>query len=682
MILRDGHILLEFIEVVNSNCLSKPAFDKAVQQGRIVMAQRGGNGSPALLEWASLPDTYKELVRAHLGGDPEQLAGAQVIEQHLELVPEDEAYLSSYRASNGLQLATKQRQELMLASRIMAMLATADKVMKEGGSRAVTLHYGMPVMELKQAVLQYVMANRKRLPVKFPSSFPRMEARKRAYLQCRAEGMPGATSLIHGSTGNNNRSKLTTEEQQQVMRLVAARPQNHSTRRIARDYNVLAARQGWPAVSADTVRRFLADGVNGRTVAVYAKGKAAYHDTYGIVVHRSAPSQPTLLWVHDATDYELLFQREVAGKRTYHHRKKVCVVLDPHTQYPVGYAIGEEDTIELTKEAFRDAVRHMRELHGTYAIPHQVQSDRMGWKALGEWYAGMGITYTPAAPRNARAKVIEPWFRLHNDQFVNAYSNWSGHNITSRKENQPNPDALNLNRKSFPNEASVIEQIHESMARHRATKVEAYRAALANMPEGRLRTIDRAGYLEQFGTVHPWTNELTNRGLCPTLLGEERTYQLLDNTFQGFVGASFQLVFDPTDLRDVLALAREGSVRYLVPAFDTVPMALADHTAETRERLADLQRFKLDMSKEAINQVLNDKESIHRLADALLADAMPRLRKAGRSNGDDLVKLTPEEEVVTKNYLTEGGSHKAALRTASKPAQQAFDPERWAEDQL
>lgn len=684
MIVREGIVLLEYAELVNDACLSKPTYDKACLDGRVTVAVRGGQGHPALIDWNSLHERYKEQVAHHLGGDPEVLAKAQLVERHLVTHEADMRYLDTYKASNGLGLGTEARQQLSLACRIVALMEEATQVHNEGGTEKVLATYGLSTMELKNAVGDYVKANRKRLPRSFPASFARLEARKRAYMEAKRQGMPGASALVHAGRGNTNASKVLAPQQEQALRLLAARPQNLGKRRIAADYNALAAQQDWPTITANTVTRFLGRGGNGRTVTLYAKGSAAYHNTYGIVVHRSRPTQPTYLWVHDATDYELLYQKEVNGKATYHHRKKVMVVVDPHSWYPVGYAIGDADNIELAQEAVANAVRHMRELTGQYAIPYQVQSDRMGHKALGAWYAAMPtpVKYTPAAARNARSKIVEPWFRQHNDHYVNCYPNWSGHNVTSRKENQPNPDALNTNRKSFPNEATVIEQIHEAIGRERADKAEAFRAALAAMPVRAMRTITRTQFLTHFGRRHEWTNELTNRGLCPTLLGEERPYQLLTQDFQQHVGLSFRIHYDPADLGDVLATAHDGSLRYLVPAVVPVPMALADHTPESRAQLAGVERFKKDMGREAINQILEDQDQLRQLADMLLADAMPRLKKTDR-NIDDLITAMPaEEEAVTKAYLIEGGSHKAALQTARNEAQRRQDIERWAEDQF
>lgn len=685
MILRDSIVLLEFSDLVNDACLSKDAYDRACAQKRITVAQRACPGHPALIDWRSLPDRYKAMVRHHLKGDPEHLAKAQVIEQHLLATPADMAYLDSFKAANGLGLTTEARQQMGLACRVVAMLAEAAQVMHEGGTPKVVATYGMSAMQLKAAVIAYVKANRKRLPSGFPTSFARLEAKKRAYLAAQKQGEAGASALIHGGHGNANRGKVVQPERQQLLRVLAARPQNFSRVRIASDYNAVARKQGWPQISPNTVKAFLANGANGRAVTVYAKGVAAYQNTYGVVVHRSRPTQPTYLWVHDATHYELLYQKEVDGKLGYHHRKVVCVVLDPHSWYPVGYAIGDTETVALTKQAVADAVRHIHALTGHYALPRQVQSDNMGRAAFRAWYGTMDVIYTPAKARNARAKVIEPWFGQHNDHYSNRYFNWSGHNVTSRKENQPNPDALNRNRHDFPTEAGVIEQIHEAIGRERADKAEAFRAALLAMPEGELRRMDRTRFLELFGTAHEWTNKLTNRGLCPTLLGEERAYQLLSADFHQHVGLSFQVIYDPADLSNVLAVARDGAVKHLVPAVQQVPMALRDHTPETRAHLAGIERYKADMGQEAIDAILDDQVRVKELANALIVDAaltMAKRRPQPRREEDNIVTVAPEVEATTKAYLTEGGSHKAALHTAMTEAQRRNDIERLAEDQF
>ncbi len=659
MIIRDGIVLLEYAELVNDACLSEPAYKKAVRDGRIARVQKACPGHPALIEYRSLPAAYKEMVRHYLKGDPEDLARAQVVEQHLVLAKEDETYIHEFRASNGLGLSIAKMHATKQAARVLALLAEMDQVRNEG-PEAVVRHYGMPVLEMKATIITYIKLHR----IKLPASFSKLEARKRAYRNAREAGLPGASSLIHGAHGNTGASKVKDGDPAKVLRLLCSRHQNYGLRTIAQDFNKVAAKQGWKAITANTVKNFLADGANGRTAMLYSRGLKAYQDKYGIVIHRTRPSQPTYMWVHDGTDYELYYQKEVGGKRTFHHRKVVVVVVDPHSWYPVGFAIGDQDTIELTQEAYRNAVHHTRELTGQYLQPYQVQSDRLGYKSLTAWYKGMDIKYTPAAAKNARAKVIEPWFRQHNDHYVHRHLNWGGHNITSRKENQPNADALHALRHSFPTEAEVIEQIRACINAERADKVAGYVAALNAMPADARRLVTREQYLLTLGDKHQWTNELTNKGLMPTLNGEQRVYNRYDREFQDLLGTAFQVYSDPYDHSDILATARDGSLRHLVPSVQAMPMALADHTPELREQLDALRAVKLNLSQAAIDALVNDRDVVRRLADELLADTLPAVRrKRAEATARNDMRPTAEQEAVERGYfIGQGGSHKQALQ--------------------
>lgn len=676
MTIRNGIVVLEYADIVNDNCLSTPAYKKAVHDGRIMVVQKGGGGHPALIDWASLPERYKDMVRHHLGGDPVEVAKAQTIERHLVLMPEDERYIDTFKAANGLMLSNTKRAKLKAAARVMALLAELDERHRTLGTEDAPRTYGFTsVLKLKEVVLQYI----KLRGIDLPTSFARLEARKRAYLKARAKGEPGAASLIHGGQGNTNSAKVLDPLQKGMLETLASRHQNFGNRAIASQYNLLASAHGWPTITGNTVARYKSAGDVSRSVTFFAKGAAAYQNKHGIVVHRSRPTQPTYLWVHDATTYELYYQEQRGGRATWHHRKQVCVVIDPHSWYPVGYAIGEVDNLELTKAAIANAVHHMRELAGAYALPYQVQSDRLGYKELGRWYDTMGVTFTPAKARNARAKVIEPYFRHHHEQYVQPYyANWAGHNITAKVINQPNPDALERIKRDFPGEQGVVQQIHEAFARERAAKYNEFRAAIEGaQAAGILRTIDRTLYLELFGVQHDYTNELTNRGLCPTLLGEERHFNLLNHEFQQWVGVPFQVTYDPADLSNVLATAREGSLRFLVDAVDAIPMALADHTPETRAQLAAVEAFKKELGQEAIDRRESSVQHARAIAARLLDQVALRIDTTEPK--ERALEPTPAVEAAVRSYATMNGSHKEALRQAHA---QRMDPERYAEEQL
>jgi hypothetical protein len=97
---------------------------------------------------------------------------------------------------------------------------------------------------------------------------------------------------------------------------------------------------------------------------------------------------------------------------TYHHRPTIVVVLDAFNKYPVGYAIGEAENPDLIRIALRNAAKHTEELFGTMYRTHQVQSDRYAIKNLTPYYEIIADKSTPARAKNAKAKIIEPYFVL------------------------------------------------------------------------------------------------------------------------------------------------------------------------------------------------------------------------------------------------------------------------------
>lgn len=654
MIVRDGISLLEYADLVNGACLSVDQYNNACKRGRVTVVRKGGGGHPALIDWRSLWPEYKDLVKSHLGADPEELAKVQNIDRFLRLSPADESFIDSYRSTNGLLLSNAKRDAMKKAAPVLALLAQLDELRRTIGPEGVARTYGMPTMELKEAILGYIKLN----DVALPGSFSKLEARKRAYIDAVANGQPGAASMVHGAHGNKNSCKLASDDQVAVLRLLASRHQNFGPAALATQYNQVAAVRNWPTITGGTVKNFLRSGTNGRTATIYAKGKGAYHDTYGVVTHRSRPSSPTLLWVLDGKVYELYYQKEVekAGrlKTAWHFRKTVVVVLDPHSWYPVGFAIGDQENTDLNKLAMKNAVEHMRELTGDYWLPWQVQSDRFAKRELTEFYGKVAAYYTPAAAHNARAKVIEPYFRHHDDKYVQRHLNYGGHNVDARRENQPNPDALERLKKDFPNEAGVIDQITANFQQERLDKRDEFLRGLEAMDAERRRIITRERFLELFGTQHILTNGqsgnlLTNAGLQPTILGQRRCFNILTTEFQNLVGTSFTITYDPTDLSEVLATARDGSIRYVVPAMAKVPMAIMDHTPDTRARLAEQQAFKRSLGTAAIDQLRGDAERVAVLAARYIDEARPN-------------QLHPEREAVVRGRFLKEGSHKEALR--------------------
>lgn len=171
-------------------------------------------------------------------------------------------------------------------------------------------------------------------------------------------------------------------------------------------------------------------------------------DTYG-------PHCADVLLVCRRMGYGTVLQAHATDSRgrsvtTYHHRPTVVAIVDPFNKYIIGYAIGRHESATLIRQAFRNAFEHVKELFGSYFKPWQVQTDNYGRGHLKCFYEAVGHWYTPAAVKNAKSKIIEPFFNQFNRQWLRLLPNSSGHGVKSRQKLQVSDDWIETHKRDFP----------------------------------------------------------------------------------------------------------------------------------------------------------------------------------------------------------------------------------------
>ena len=301
-----------------------------------------------------------------------------------------------------------------------------------------------------------------------------------------------------------------------MLQELASDGRNLDNEMIAMLYNTVASKLGWNTILAGTVANWKLRNMDVQYVGRH--GVVAHRNNKAMQVKRRAPRFPLYYWTVDGWDVELLYQqreeREKNGKKysvvTYSNRPTVVMLLDPCTRYPVGYAIGTHETPELIREAFRNAFKHVKELFGHYYKPWQLQTDNYGKKTLLSFYEACTRVYTPARVKNAKAKVVEPYFKKVNSKYCHLLPNWSGYGVTSRKENQPNDEWLNQNRHKFPGWDGVVGQVEGIIRVLRSESIEKYRQAWGKMAvEDRLEMSDEEYLKNPVGTgpymLKDWT---------------------------------------------------------------------------------------------------------------------------------------------------------------------------------
>jgi hypothetical protein len=597
------------------------ALRKNVSRGRIEQVRRACFGNTALYAVESLPERLRAEVYKR---NPDKME-KEVSHEYADWVEMDSQaveFFADYLLEDGRHLTSDKQEEYV---NNCSLLRSFGRMLTSGNSHRMR--------QSRRAINETdfwskAAASLPRLSDHWPNSLPQSGRRLQAKYRDMMEQGYGA--IVSRKFQNKNAARVLTEQQEAVMMQLIAHHNNLDNVMVADYYNRTAQLQGWPTITAGAVRvwRKKLDLVT----AAGRRGATNFRNERTMQVKRSRPTAAFLMWTLDGWDCELLYQR-VEDRRghsltTYCNRLTLEVVLDPCCNYPIGYAIGSHETPALIAEALRDAARHSRELTGEMLRSNQIQCDHYGIKSMTELYKIMGAKLTPARVKNAKAKVVEPYFGYLNKTYCKRFNNWSGFGVTTDPKNQPNSEALNLMRHSFPDEEGVRMQIAGIIAMERAKKKEEMMKMIAQMkPEHRL-PLSKENYLMYFGATTGLTNAIEGCGLRPTLLGQKRNYDCFDLTFREHAGEKWTVKFDPEDLGEVLAVNEDGSRRYMLTEKYVQPMALAERKEGDMEALQAVRDYnkaleasvadRLAESFEKTEQLISDNPQLQNILGRLL----------------------------------------------------------------
>ena len=416
--------------------------------------------------------------------------------------------------------------------------------------------------------------------------------------------------LKEGMFGNGNRKKVKDEQQRALLFKLCNDRRNLDNEQVAMLYNAVADELGWASITGGTAANYRAKYA--LETAAGRHGVTHLRNTKEMQHRRSVPSAPMLLWSADGWDVELYYRQtseDSAGRRvtTYNNRLTVIVVMDPYNNYPVGYATGDHETPGLIHAALRNAVNHTQQLFGQRYRAYQYQSDHYALKKMLPSYREIAKHVTPARVKNAKSKPVERYFGQINKKYCQLYGNWSGFGVTSDKSLQPNADAINARRHSFPDYAGCVEQVRFIIEKERSEKRAAYLEGWRRVPEERRLPLSKEAYLFTFGEIRykkggdaPETNTLEASGLNPTIGGVKRSYDCFDLEFRRQAHHRWVVRYDPDDLSEVLAVSEDGTRRFMLEERYVQPMALADRKEGDGARLSRVDAFNRQLEEHVI----------------------------------------------------------------------------------
>ena len=599
-------------------------YRKLNERGCLKTLRRGCLNTPALVSYESLPGRFKEAVVVKLGNkNPYNAIKTNLIESYIQHDAKLTAFFDTYKIGEDRHLPKKTRQECYVNS---IVLEAIGKLLENKRAKRVSLGKRLKINwpELAEGIQDL---DRSKYPHSLPANPRRLEDKYKRY---KAEG---ETSLIHKNFLNANSAKVDNEVKRSILLELLADPRNLDNAQVRALYNIMADKMEWQKISDSTVAVWREKNELG--IYPGRRGSAAFSNNKAMQVKRHAPSFPLYYWTMDGWDVELLYQATENGTTTYHNRPTVVVVLDACLKYPIGYAIGTHETPELIQQALRNAAKHTAELFGRMYRTQQLQSDHYAIKKLTPYYEGMAEKVTPARVKNAKAKIVEPYFGSINKRYCQLLPNWSGFGITSDREKQPNVEFLNKYKSNFPDFAGVCMQIDMIMERERLCdgKQERFVELWGQMPDDRKVELSYENYLLLFGETTGFRNRLEGGGINITIRGLKRHYDCFDLSFREHGSTDWEIRFDPENLGRVLAVNKDETRRFVLEEKYIQPMALCEredgdsgqlqrvraYNEELEQKITDFRAHNAEVLQQAVVELPGFGGTLERL---LITDNM------------------------------------------------------------
>ena len=617
-------LTLEASWLVEQDIISESNYKQLSARQQLQIVRRGCLNTPALVAYDSMPERFKRRVVEVIGRSPYDLVKTNqlqaLISDHIEL----SQFFENYKLTDGRFIPQNTRHEYYINAIILEAIhiLITDKKAKRSA-------LGHKTAKIWEKIAESVMElDRVRFPHSLPANPRRLESKYKTYRK------EGAQSLIHKNFANNNAAKVDDKDKESVIVELLAAPNNLDNVQVMKFYNLIAEKAGWKKITAGTVANWREE----YETMIYAgrRGSVAFSNKKEMQVKRSAPTAPMYFWTLDGWDAELLYQKFENGRTTYHNRPTVVVILDAFNKYPVGYAVGTNETPELIQMALRNAARHTAELFGTMYRTHQIQSDRYAVKMMTPFYETLGKHYTPARAKNAKAKIIEPYFNHINKTYCQIQPNWSGFGITSDPEKQPNVEFINKFKKNFPEFEDVCRQIDIMIMAERANKVEAYMNAWMQMADTDKIELSYKNYLMQFGSTTGRQILMQHNGLLPTINGVKYTYDCFDVNFRKHSSVKWNVVYDPDDMSRALAVNEDQTLQFLLEEKYVQPMALKDRKDGDSQQLQRVNDFNKQLKGE-----------------------VTEFRAMSAENASEFIGMLPQFETLKKMCITDSkGQHK------------------------
>lgn len=437
-----GHICVTIAELTDNSdgdaVMSGAAYKSLSRpdRRRINILRPGkGMASYALIEWASIPERFKQKYIDKYG-DPERIIMEK--EQELKYDTEAEEYFADKAKEEiGFELKSEKIKEYSMNASVLNRLIERIQTQKLNRNKCGN---STPI------AWDGIVAESERLREQYGHTLPKSAARLQDKI--RQYKKEGYKCLISGKLCNTNTVKITEEAGERLIALKSSFTPRYTNRQIWEQFNKEAQGKGWKQLkSSSSVTQFLerADVKWRWYDAVF--GEHAAKQKYSRQNVTVMPTRRDSLWYGDGTKLNLYYKAHT--KDGYKLATLwVFEVIDAYSECLLGYDISTTEDFESMFRAYRRAIETAGHL------PVELAFDGQGGTRRGEAQEWMGkiARYSHwVAPHNPQSKTIESIFGRFQSQVLYKHFNYTGGNITDKSEkSRPNLEFIQANIDKLP----------------------------------------------------------------------------------------------------------------------------------------------------------------------------------------------------------------------------------------
>ena len=437
-----GHICVTIAELTDNSdgdaVMSGAAYKSLSRpdRRRINILRPGkGMASYALIEWASIPERFKQKYIDKYG-DPERIIMEK--EQELKYDTEAEEYFADKAKEEiGFELKSEKIKEYSMNASVLNRLIERIQTQKLNRNKCGN---STPI------AWDGIVAESERLREQYGHTLPKSAARLQDKI--RQYKKEGYKCLISGKLCNTNTVKITEEAGERLIALKSSFTPRYTNRQIWEQFNKEAQGKGWKQLKySSSVTQFLerADVKWRGYDAVF--GEHAAKQKYSRQNVTVMPTRRDSLWYGDGTKLNLYYKAHT--KDGYKLATLwVFEVIDAYSECLLGYDISTTEDFESMFRAYRRAIETAGHL------PVELAFDGQGGTRRGEAQEWMGkiARYSHwVAPHNPQSKTIESIFGRFQSQVLYKHFNYTGGNITDKSEkSRPNLEFIQANIDKLP----------------------------------------------------------------------------------------------------------------------------------------------------------------------------------------------------------------------------------------